>query len=461
MEADLLDVKAIIKSACLDTRCNKLRWKIFLPDNEHITFVAKRNIRKKKKQVTVYEILKCRTEHGTYVIFYNDSQGFYIPYSSFKHLELDIMDTNPTIIKKHYVINKRTANTLADIANNPTAKKHIQKKHKENHVDVPKNETIEPLSIIKLGGEEFSKQLIDATEKKEIKWYVYKDGQDIIYYLDEKSIFGYKFAISKMVKKDVTDWKVNIDGRDSCEKLNWGLVEKAILMFSPVESKDTPIAMSKISLVVLKEWNKKHPHSKEINGQAHARNENKDGITMIGMKDFLVRRNVFKCMHKNHHLENIDAEITVTSRIGKDRVIPFTAGYCKECRLFFVLESTYEHLKKYGVLNCRVSDEKSYMKSVSSNGMMLAQESILMQYGYTVSREYDLTEITRHKILANLIDNHIMTKNEIISYLDFFISQHTSSIYQMAVGKWEIDREFVRDYNIGRYTKYGVGGIKR
>ena len=84
-----------------------------------------------------------------------------------------------------------------------------------------------------------------------------------------------------------------------------------------------------------------------------------------------------------------------------------------------------------------------------------------MQYGYTVSKEYDLMEITRHKILANLIDNKIMTKSAIISYLDFFISQHNNPKYQMAVGKWELDRDFVRDYKVGMYTKYGVGGIKR
>ena len=166
-------------------------------------------------------------------------------------------------------------------------------------------------------------------------------------------------------------------------------------------------------------------------------------------------------MHKSHHLKNVDAEVIVRSRIGTERLIPFSAGYCEECNLYFILESTYEYLRKYGIPNCRVSDEKTYMNTISSNGMMLAQESILMQYGYTVSQEFDLSETTRRKILANLIDNKIITKSEIISYLDFFISQHTSSKYQMAVGKWELDRDFVRDYNIGKYTKYGVGGIRR
>ena len=126
------------------------------------------------------------------------------------------------------------------------------------------------------------------------------------------------------------------------------------------------------------------------------------------------------------------------------------------------MDSTYQNLKKKGMVLCRVTDEKNYMKSGYINGMKLAQESLLMQYGYNVSQTEGLTATGRQKILAVIIDNKIMSKSEIISYIDFFISQRSSnSRMEVAISKWEADREFVENYKIGQYTQYGVNAIYR
>ena len=62
----------------------------------------------------------------------------------------------------------------------------------------------------------------------------------------------------------------------------------------------------------------------------------------------------------------------------------------------------------------------------------------------------------QHKILAVMIDNKILTKTAIISYLDFFISQRQSQPkFEAAISKWENDREFVSNYYKGSYAKYG------
>ena len=94
--------------------------------------------------------------------------------------------------------------------------------------------------------------------------------------------------------------------------------------------------------------------------------------------------------------------------------------------------------------------------------MKLAPESLLMQYGYNVSQAEDLTATRRQKILAVIIDNKILSKNEIINYLDFFIHQHGKrNNMERAISKWEDDREFVEEYKSGEYTKYGVNAIYR
>lgn len=181
----------------------------------------------------------------------------------------------------------------------------------------------------------------------------------------------------------------------------------------------------------------------------------------IGLKDFVVRRAVFKCVHSNHQVKDIEAAIGMDDD-GKKKLIRVVAGYCEQCKTYFILDSTYENLRKKGIILCRIWDEKSYTHNDYTNGMRLAQESILMQFGYNVSQQEGLSATSRQKILAVLIDNKVMTKNEIISYLDFFISQRSKqSSMELAISKWEADREFVEQYRAGEYTQYGVNAIHR
>ena len=85
-----------------------------------------------------------------------------------------------------------------------------------------------------------------------------------------------------------------------------------------------------------------------------------------------------------------------------------------------------------------------------------------MQYGYSVSQEEGLTNAARRKILALIVDYKILTKNEIIGYLDFFISQRKNqSRYERAIDKWKQDREFISEYRTGEFEQYGVNGLFR
>lgn len=187
-----------------------------------------------------------------------------------------------------------------------------------------------------------------------------------------------------------------------------------------------------------------------------------EGLPLINVKDFMVRRAVFKCMHSNHHVKNIDAAVKILNHKDEERLVKISAGYCEECKVYFIMESTYQNLKSKGIILCRITDEKTYMKSSYVNGMLLAQESILMQYGYNVSQTEGLSATRRQKILAVMMDHDILSRSEIISYLDFFISQRQyQSKFELAVSKWEADREFVESYRWGEYTRYGVNGIYR
>ena len=183
----------------------------------------------------------------------------------------------------------------------------------------------------------------------------------------------------------------------------------------------------------------------------------------IGIQDFVVRRSAFKCMHNQHTISNIDAVLKIMKkRDGKIVDKKVAAGFCAECNTYFIMESTFENIKKYGIPLCRISDEKTYLSNSRIGDIQMAQESVLMQFGYNVGQKEDLSESIRHRILAIIIDNHILSKAEIISYLDFFISQRMSQHkYEIAISKWEKDKEFVSSYRQGEFTQYGVNAIYR
>ena len=191
----------------------------------------------------------------------------------------------------------------------------------------------------------------------------------------------------------------------------------------------------------------------------------------IDAHDFIVRSfsSVFKCRNKAHKLKDIRATFNTISRKGTINTIEIPAGYCAQCNIYFVLESTYLRIRQSGVPICRMIDEKKYIVNGIHNSVKdtaLAQESVLMQFGYTVSQAENLPMIQRRAILAAIVDYHVLTKNEVISYLDYFIRYRKnqknpdgSLKFGIAIDKWKDDREFISKYEIGDYTKVSMKRI--
>ena len=181
----------------------------------------------------------------------------------------------------------------------------------------------------------------------------------------------------------------------------------------------------------------------------------------IEMKDFFVRSNAFQCRYRLHNIQEVDALVDVLDNSNHIKSIKVAAGYCEQCNVYFIMDSVYQRLKSYGIILCRISDGKDYFNKSSSAGMHLAQESLLMQYGYNVSQVRGLSTEQRQKILALIIDNKIMSRNEIIGYLNFFIRQRKAMPkMRSAVEKWEQDKKYVEKYRVGQYRTVKVNGIK-
>lgn len=73
-----------------------------------------------------------------------------------------------------------------------------------------------------------------------------------------------------------------------------------------------------------------------------------------------------------------------------------------------------------------------------------------------------LTDAQRRKILSSMVDNNLLTRNDIISYFDFFINQHHGQPkFEKAIDKWEADKDFISEYKLGSFAQYGIHALFR
>lgn len=200
-----------------------------------------------------------------------------------------------------------------------------------------------------------------------------------------------------------------------------------------------------------------HKNNSELNSDSYKKQAFSNHISL---KTFLIKRNVFHCITSDHSLVEITAEIYILNKKGFISLKKVPAGYCEDCGSYYILERTYKSILKHGVPLCPVVDEKNYNKTYKPSSMNMRPESILKQYGYTVSEQIELSSAQRHGILAILIDFNILTKGKIISYLDSFITLRSGQEkYEIAIDKWEEDISFVNNYRKDDFKKEHVGKL--
>lgn len=190
-----------------------------------------------------------------------------------------------------------------------------------------------------------------------------------------------------------------------------------------------------------------------------------DPIKVIQSADFIVRSSKRRCL-KNHNVEDIKAIVRLINLATMEKMDQsIAAGFCPKCNAYFILESTYQALKRRGHIMCKVCDNGEFEKlhaGQRNNRFSMSQESLLMLYGYSVSQTRGLTTRYRQAILAMLIEEKIMTKMEIVSYLDYFIRiRRNQPSMRVAISKWNEDKAFVESYWLSSYRSVRVNQITR
>lgn len=204
--------------------------------------------------------------------------------------------------------------------------------------------------------------------------------------------------------------------------------------------------------------------NKNVNNNVIENNDinNETVLRELQYVDFLIAYNTFKCKAKKHKLIEITALVNIMVRDKGQVLEQVPAYYCEECEAYFISKREFNSLKSKGILMCKhYDDEEKYYKTKYSGSLKLSQESILMQYGYNVSQENNLSDNERQEILGFLIDNRIVDKTTILNYFDFFIKQreNQNKDFSQAINKWKKDAKYVYYYKIGDFTKVYVKSI--
>lgn len=187
----------------------------------------------------------------------------------------------------------------------------------------------------------------------------------------------------------------------------------------------------------------------------------------VEIKDVLIRDYSFRC--SNHHKTEYVGEVPVLTKDGTIKMYLARIWYCKDCNYYFILNPTFLNLKKKGIILCRVMDYSTYTSIYTSIQhtqpwytspfFKLSPISPLRLCGYCVNQKEGLTDIQRHTILEIIVDNDILPRDRVMSYLVFF--QEKIHAGDIAKEKWKADYDYIEQYKLNSAKHVFVEGFIR
>lgn len=166
-----------------------------------------------------------------------------------------------------------------------------------------------------------------------------------------------------------------------------------------------------------------------------------------------------KCIIEEHKIVDVEAIVRIASPDGSLINYKMPAAYCEVCDLYFAIMSDYLKAKESGTLLCQVVD-RTEMKVVNGKIVFRANESKMHRLGYNVKKNNDLTTDQRRVILANMIENNLVSKHEAISNISTSMKRHMNQKnYAQATAAWKSDLDFLRSYHEGDLPQVRVNQI--
>lgn len=160
------------------------------------------------------------------------------------------------------------------------------------------------------------------------------------------------------------------------------------------------------------------------------------------VSDTLIIRDTIRC-NNDHVPIGITGLIPVITKNGKTVTLTAPISYCPICKKYYISEHVYKDIKKENVIACKVLKSPEHELKKNSAFSTWNAQSLLMAYGYTVKKESTLSLKQRRAILINIIDNKILSKDQVLSYLDLFQRINPSD---QAKKCWQDDIVYVLNY---------------
>ena len=181
----------------------------------------------------------------------------------------------------------------------------------------------------------------------------------------------------------------------------------------------------------------------------------------VNINDVLVRNYSFRC--SKHQTTDYAGEVQVLTGEGTIKGYLVRIWYCEDCNCYYILNKTFQDLKKKGVILCRVMEFETY-KLISNNPRWYnspffkwRKVSPLRLCGYCVNQNENLTDKQRHRILEEIVDNGILPIDRVMSYLSFFKDKIGSG--QSAKEKWQADYDYISNYKLGTAKRVVIPGF--
>lgn len=166
----------------------------------------------------------------------------------------------------------------------------------------------------------------------------------------------------------------------------------------------------------------------------------------LNSADVIVLSSSKRCTNLNHNIKNYIGVLPVATK-NKRENIEVDLGYCKECNIYIMLHSTYNKIQGDPICTVRDLTTNKVLNNANSGFWIESSEHVLHRLGYNVKAGNGMTSMDRQQILAKIINHGVLSKNEIISHLEYCINMASGREHlNAAVSKWKTDLDFVQKF---------------
>lgn len=200
-----------------------------------------------------------------------------------------------------------------------------------------------------------------------------------------------------------------------------------------------------------------HANKETINTDVVVPQIKKNSPEWSASSTLYVHKGTIRCQRESHDV--IQATAVLVGR--NESNIQLSVNYCRDCDKFFINYVSYEeYRKRYGFLigNIILDDEGKPLYG----DIALAEASPLKLCGYSVNQQDDFSRETRRYIIRKIISLGVMSKSEVIRYLEYFITMNGKRRgNEIAVSKWKDDLAYTLSIDFENQSKFNITKIAR